>query len=231
MFKKRSDKKELLDADNIPENDLFQNLKELDTINSLLGGYKITFSALKKNLSKNKQYTIVDIGSGGGDTLKHIYKWSSENNYQVKLFGVDLKQTCIDYSIKNKPNNQINFICDDYRNVYKHTNQVDIIHASLFCHHLSNDQIIELIKFANANKSVLVINDLERNPLAYYSIKFLTKLFSKSHLVKNDAPLSVLRGFKKNEWKEILLSSGAKNCSVKNKWAFRHEVIIYPDGK
>ena len=231
MFKTRSNKKELLDAENIPEKDLFQNLKELNTINTLLGGYKITFSALKKILSKEKHHTIVDIGSGGGDTLKHIYKWSTENKYQVKLFGVDLKQTCVDYSIKNEPNSQINFICDDYRNVYKHIKQVDIIHASLFCHHLSNDQISELIKFANVNKSILVINDLERNPLAYYSIKFLTKLFSKSYLVKNDAPLSVLRGFKKHEWKKSLLSAGAKNHSVKNKWAFRHEIIVYPDGE
>jgi hypothetical protein len=46
-------------------------------------------------------------------------------------------------------------------------------------------------------------------------------------LVKNDAPLSVLRGFKKKEWLEIIQQSGAKNYTLKNKWAFRHQVIIY----
>jgi len=45
--------------------------------------------------------------------------------------------------------------------------------------------------------------------------------------VKNDAPLSVLRGFKKKEWLEILQRSGATRFSVRNKWAFRHEVIVY----
>ena len=231
MFKARSNKKELLDADFIPDNDLFQNLKELNSINLLLGGYKITFSALKKILSKEKYYTIVDIGSGGGDTLKHIFTWTIANNFKVNLCGIDLKQSCIDYSKRNDPNEKINFICDDYKNVYKHVNKVDVIHASLFCHHLTNSEISELIKFANANKSILVINDLERNPLAYYSIQFLTKAFSKSYLVKNDAPLSVLRGFKKTEWLKILSEAGAKKFSVKNKWAFRHEVIVYPNGR
>jgi 2-polyprenyl-3-methyl-5-hydroxy-6-metoxy-1,4-benzoquinol methylase len=227
MFKERSNKKELLDADFIPEKDLHQNLRELDVINDLLGGYKMTFSALKKVLKKDTQYNIVDIGSGGGDTLKRIYKWNKTQNLNLNLFGIDLKQTCVNYAERENSNSQLNFICDDYKNIYKHLSKVDVIHACLFCHHLSNEEIVELIKFAQKNKSTLIINDLERNAFAHYSIKLLTKLFSKSYLVKNDAPLSVLRGFKKAEWKNIIQQSGAKNFSINYKWAFRHEVIIY----
>ena len=38
-FKDRSKEEELLDQPNIPQSALFQNLKELDTINRLLGGH------------------------------------------------------------------------------------------------------------------------------------------------------------------------------------------------
>ncbi len=69
------------------------------------------------------------------------------------------------------------------------------------------------------------INDLHRHPLAYYSIKLLTTVFSKSYLVKNDAPLSVARGFKASEWKKILKSAGINNYRVNWKWAFRHLVV------
>ena len=137
MFKERSYKKELLDADNIPDEDLYQNLRELDVINALLGGYKMTFSALNKVLKKGKKYTIVDIGSGGGDTLKRIFKWNQSKNYDLNLCGIDLKQTCVDYSVGRNSNFEIKFICDDYKNIYKHLPKVDIIHACLFCHHLS----------------------------------------------------------------------------------------------
>ena len=69
------------------------------------------------------------------------------------------------------------------------------------------------------------INDLHRHTLAYYSIKWLSSLFSKSYLVKNDAPLSVARGFTKNEWEQIFKSSGIANFAINWKWAFRHLII------
>jgi 2-polyprenyl-3-methyl-5-hydroxy-6-metoxy-1,4-benzoquinol methylase len=227
MLKYRSTKKELLDEDSIPKEDLFQNLRELNAINTLLGGYKITFSALMKITEPDKTYSLIDIGSGGGDTLKQINVWSKRNKRTINLHGIDIKPVCIEYAKVNADNESINYICDDYRNVFYHLKQVDIIHACLFCHHLSENELIELVQFAAKNKSTLVINDLERNVFAYYAIKILTTLFSKSYLVKNDAALSVARGFKKQEWIDILAKAGVKKYSVKNKWAFRHEVIVY----
>lgn len=227
MLNHRSYKKELLDGDNIPEEDLFRNLKELDTINHLLGGYNISFSALKQILKKDKTYTLVDIGCGGGDTLKRINSWKNKEGLKLNLVGVDIKPVCIKYSEQQNQNNGIKFICDDYRNSFKHVPQIDVIHACLFCHHLTEEEIIELIKFSIQHKTMLVVNDLERNPIAYYAIKLLTKLFSNSYLVKNDAPLSVARGFKRKEWLEMIHKAGAKKYVVKNKWAFRHQVIVY----
>lgn len=227
MFKQRSQQKEILDQQEVDKKDLFQNLRELDFINTYLGGYSISTNALKKVADKNKHLTLVDIGSGGGDTLKYISKWSKSKNYTFELIGVDLKQACIDYSVTNNPHKKIKFVCDDYINIKNHFPKIDIIHACLFCHHLSETQIIELINFSIKIKSILIINDLERHPFAYYSIKFLTQLFSKSFMVKNDAPLSVLRGFKRKEWEKIISETQAKKYTVKNKWAFRHQIIIY----
>ena len=227
MFRHRSLQTELLDRDDIRSADLFQNLRELDFINHWLGGYGISFAALKRVLQKGKRYTLVDIGCGGGDTLKRIADWNRKAGFALDLYGIDLKPDCIAYAGENLKNSGVTLICDDYRNTYKHLQKVDIIHACLFCHHLTNEDLQELVQFALTNRAILVINDLERNPVAHYSIKWLTWLFSNSYLVKNDAPLSVLRGFKKKEWLEILKQSGATKFSVRNKWAFRHEVIVY----
>jgi hypothetical protein len=69
------------------------------------------------------------------------------------------------------------------------------------------------------------INDLHRHSLAYYSIKWLTALFSGSYLVKNDAPLSVARGFKKKEWDNIFKAAGISNYKIQWKWAFRYLIL------
>ena len=223
MFKHRSHTKELLDGD-VTEQGLILNLKELHSINTLLGGYAISINAFQKINLQNKN--IVDIGSGGGDMLNEIYRYTKKKSITCRLYGVDLKEVCTKYAKAHLPES-LTFVTDDYRNVGDHIEEIDILHACLFTHHLTNKQIIELVQFAIKNKSTLIINDLERNPLAYYSIKGLTRLFSKSYLVKNDAPLSVLRGFKKREWLALLLQAGATQYSVKWKWAFRHQIMVY----
>ena len=222
MFKHRSHTKELLDGD-VPKKDLFVNLRELHTINKLLGGYKVTLSTLKCLDLQHK--TWVDIGSGGGNMLQQIKKYNEKRGIEANLVGVDLKKTCVEYALQHQ-DREITFIQDDYRNSPKHIKQIDYLHACLFTHHLSDEEILELIRFALINNTTLIINDLQRHWLAYYSIKILTQLFSKSYLVKNDAPLSVLRGFKKKEWEQYLKKAGAKQYSVQWKWAFRHLIIV-----
>lgn len=231
MFKQRSYEKEFLDKPDIQKDLLFQNLKELDIINKYLGGYAISIKGLKKVMTdKSKIYKVFDIGCGGGDSLKSIAKWTHDKQYKIHLAGIDLKNDCIDYAQNNcKEFPEISFYCDDFRNVYSKENDIDIVHASLFCHHFTEDEIIGFIKFCSNNKTVFIINDLERNPVAYYAIKFLTFFFSKSPLVKNDAPLSVWRGFKKKEWHTILHNAGIKNYLIRNCLAFRHLVIVYPN--
>ena len=70
-----------------------------------------------------------------------------------------------------------------------------------------------------------IINDLQRHWFAYYSIKFLTRLLNGSTLVKNDAPLSVLRGFRKEELNVLLESASVKQYSIKWEWAFRYLIV------
>ena len=79
----------------------------------------------------------------------------------------------------------------------------------------------------DANSNIgFFINDLHRHPLAYHFIKLATQLFSKSYLVKNDAPLSVLRGFKKQEWENILRKSDLSDYTIKWQWAFRYLITV-----
>jgi hypothetical protein len=54
----------------------------------------------------------------------------------------------------------------------------------------------------------------------------LTSLFSKSYLVKNDAPLSVKRGFTSDEWRLLLLKAGIENYTITWCWAFRHLIVV-----
>ena len=224
----RSNQKEYLDSDTLATKDLYLNLDELDSINTYLGGYKVSIKGLITILKTNKPVnTILDIGFGGGDSIKQLAKFSDKNNLKIFFYGVDLKSDCVAYATYNLSfiqNKQL--ICDDYRNISSELlKKIDVVHFSLFLHHLTDDEIINLFKFFKSNSCIILANDLHRNWFAFYSIKLLTALFSKSYLVKNDAPLSVKRGFRKSELVSLLKHAGYVNFSVKWSWAFRYIII------
>lgn len=228
-FSQRSYELELLDAPNIPKELLFKNLRELDIVNRLLGGHAITLSGIKKLVTdKNRTYRIVDIGCGGGDAMKKIAEWAKRNNFNVELIGVDMNADAIRFmETECKEFSEITGVVNDYRDYLKANTNVDIVHCSLFCHHLKDDELVELFQYMNKYAKVgFIINDLQRHWFAYYSIKFLTRLLNGSTLVKNDAPLSVLRGFRKEELNDLMKKAGVVSFSIHWKWAFRYSVLL-----
>lgn len=226
----RSYQPELLDAADIPFAAIQQNMQELNTINTYLGGHTITINGIKKILktfAAAQPVVICEIGCGGGDNLKAIEKWCIRNKIKVRFIGIDLKPTCIAFAQQQYPSLNANWIVSDYKAVQFTTDKPDIIFSSLFCHHFEDRELVTMLQWMQQNTSNgFFINDLHRHYLAYSSIKLITGIFSKSYLVKNDAPLSVARGFKKREWQHLIKTAGITNCSIQWKWAFRH-LIIY----
>ena len=225
-FRHRSQEKEFLDQPEINKKDLERNLWELDYINSHLGGHNVTIKGIEHFLNKNNTIkSIIDVGCGGGDTLAALSNFFAKKNIQVKLTGIDLLPEAIEFAKNKYGGLNIDFICTDYKD-YPIANKHDLAINSLICHHLYENELFNFISFnRNISNYGFIINDLHRHPLAYYSIGVLTKLFSKSYMVKNDAPLSVKKGFIKGELSEVLKSSQIPKFKISWEWAFRLLVI------
>ena len=224
-FKNRSNKKELLDGEDIAFADIKRNMQELDFINRKLGGHDITLDgivALIKNQPVfNKQLNILEIGCGGGDNLRAIKQWAAHIKLPVALSGVDINEECILFAKEQEKNTGIDFIHSDYK-ILEMGKKPDIIFSSLFCHHFTDKELVTQLQWMQTNSALgFFINDLHRHSFAYYSIKVLTTLFSKSYLVKNDAPLSVQRAFKRDDWQHLFLSANIQHYSCTWRWAFR----------
>jgi 2-polyprenyl-3-methyl-5-hydroxy-6-metoxy-1,4-benzoquinol methylase len=228
-FKKRSSELELMDYPIEDKSDIFKNFKELVFINRYLGGAIHSYRNIRHLCEKLESPTIVDIGFGAGDLLNYLHEKRKYLPSKTKFIGVDLMPEAKEFADKHYQfkAKQIELVLQDYRAWLEKGERPDIIHASLFCHHLTSDQLIEFLQVASKNaKTGVVINDLQRHALAYYSIKWLTAMFSKSRFTKNDAPLSVLRGFRKKELVELLNQAGISDFDIRWKWAFRYLITI-----
>lgn len=222
----RSNQKELLDRNNIPFEDIRRNMQELNVINAWLGGHNITLQGFKQLAGERKSIHVCEVGCGDGNNLFQLYKWCNKHDIQFSCTGVDIKPECIETAKKDYAIETAEWIADDYRNIDFKV-KPDIVFSSLFCHHFTEDALVDQLKWMRDNAVFgFFINDLERNRFAYHSIKIITKFFSSSYLVKNDAPLSVARGFHKNEWIQILNKAGVQQYAINWKWAFRHLIIV-----
>ncbi len=223
----RSYKKELLDEDSIPFADIKQNMQELNTINTWLGGHRITLKGFNNLRGNHNKIHVCEIGCGGGDNLSAICSWCAKHDVDATFTGIDIKEECIAFAkTKTELQQGATWLVSDYKKVV-FKQQPDIIFSSLFCHHFTNEELVTQLQWMQQNSATgFFINDLQRHPLAYYSIRFLTGLFSKSYLVKNDAPLSVARGFIKKEWRHLFSEAGITSYQTQWQWAFRH-LILY----
>jgi 2-polyprenyl-3-methyl-5-hydroxy-6-metoxy-1,4-benzoquinol methylase len=222
----RSYCKELLDSNDIPFGDIAENMKELDFINTHLGGHSITIKGFKKLIDTRNTISVCEIGCGGGDNLNTLSKFCKKNKIKAAFTGIDINGDCIAFAKERSRIDEVNFIVSDYK-LIDFGNKPDIIFSSLFCHHFTDEELVTMLQWMKNNSTAgFFINDLHRHPVAYNFIKYATRFFSKSYLVKNDAPLSVLRGFKKNEWKNIFKKAGISDYEIQWKWAFRYLIIV-----
>jgi 2-polyprenyl-3-methyl-5-hydroxy-6-metoxy-1,4-benzoquinol methylase len=225
-LRRRSYQKELMDGTDIPFEAMAQTLKELNTVNTRLGGHAITLSGVKHFLKANRSLTVCEIGCGGGDNLHAVHKYCRKNNIPVGFIGIDMNPECIEYARKQYPGLPCQWITSDYAIVDLSSQRPDIIFSSLFCHHFTDEQLVSMLQWLKRNSARgFFINDLHRHWLAFYLIKYITRLFSRSYLVKHDASLSVARSFRKKEWKQLFERAAVRLEKITWRWAFRWLVI------
>ena len=209
-----------------------QTLRELEVINKWLGGNHVTINGLQRLITDCKDrpdhLVIVDIGCGGGDMLKLVASWARRNKLEVDLVGVDANPNIIRYAEKNTfalP--EIRYQTLDIFSAEFEALEYDVLLATLFTHHFEDGQLAQLLSQVQRQARLgVVINDLHRHWFAFYSIKMLTRLFSKSAMVRNDAAVSVLRAFLKKEWVDLMHKAGIENYRIRWMWAFRWQIII-----
>ena len=211
-----------MDGNDIPFAAMAQTLKELNTINTYLGGHAITLHGIRSLLKNKRSVTVCEIGCGGGDNLAAVYKYCQQHKIDVQFIGIDMNEACISFARQQYPALPTRWICSDYAQVDFGNDEPDIIFSSLFCHHFTNAQLVSMLQWLQRHSRVgFFINDLQRHWLAYYLIKYITHFFSRSYLVKNDACLSVARSFTRNDWQQLLQQAGIASYAIKWKWAFR----------
>lgn len=234
-FRRRSTQGELTDDLTLKGDASIKNMQELEAVNTWLGGKATLVSAFNKvyrkypNSFKAKAPIIADLGCGGGDLLRDIHHWAKHKGLNVELIGIDANPATVKCALKNSEGyNDIRFETANVLSDELKRRQFDIVCLNSFCHHLSDVNLIALLKQLRTQTNIaIIITDLHRHWIAYLSIKWMVQLLNFSYLSKHDGPMSVLRAFQKRELMDLLKAANIDRFQIRWSWAFRWEVIIW----
>ncbi len=239
-FQVRTDTDELMDDFSINDERLTEALEQLRWVNRLLGGYSTTMAVLAPFLrarsvpsaSRGGQVTrILDLGTGIADFPEYIVRWAEAQSVdiQVEITAVDANPATIAYAqqtlekrLNVRQRAKIRLEVADALALPYADNAFDIGMGAMFLHHFAQPKAIAIVKdLQRVSQQGMIINDLHRHPLAYAGIYSLTRLLPAAPMVRNDGPLSVLRGFRADDLRAIAQGAGLTDFSLRWYFPFR----------
>lgn len=168
--------------------------RDLEIINRRLGGIR----AIERFLPGIPNPLILDVAAGACDVSEALL-----SRIPCRIVALDRNAKGLTLAKKSWP------VAGDALDLPFRDEAFDVVMASLFFHHLSDNDCIRVLKrmWRIAKRAVLV-NDLHRHAVAYFAIRALTAAFSRSAMVRHDGPVSVLRAFRPEELLRLAKEAG-----------------------
>jgi len=155
-----------------------------------------------------RQLRLLDLGAGDGTLGQELATWARKRDWDWTVTSLDLNPTALEFGNGERVAGSaidLPFLDESF----------DVVLASQMTHHLQCDQIPR--HFAEAwrvaSKAVLIC-DLHRNGLLYATLFVMLRLQGHSRDFIEDALLSVQRGWRVAELRELTKRSGIGQLKV-----------------
>jgi ubiquinone/menaquinone biosynthesis C-methylase UbiE len=228
----------MMDDFTIGDPQLERALEELRWVNRLLGGYTAVRAELKPLLRRRRggRISILDLGTGIADYAEAFVVWGDRAGVEVSVSAVDANPSTVEFARRRlserlpvRLRQRIEVCSADALRTNYPSNSFDVVTASLFLHHMGDEDAVALLReMGRIASEGIVVNDLHRHTLAYLSIKGISIAFPVSSMFRNDGPLSVRRAFTRSELEAYALQAGLQGVRIRWRWAFRWVLSTIP---
>jgi ubiquinone/menaquinone biosynthesis C-methylase UbiE len=189
-----------MDADSVAADELARSLRFIERVNRWLRYTHATLGHLKRfaaHWSPGQRVTILDIATGSGDVPAEILKWATAAGHDVSILGIDRHDLTL-HAAASRASGRFRLVRADALSLPFEPESFDYVNTSMFLHHLSDDEALQVMRSAGRiARSGVIVADLLRNARAHRWIKLLT-LFS-TPIIRHDAAVSVRQAFSESE--------------------------------
>jgi len=215
----RSREIERMDVESVTPEDLARALSDLEWLTALGMSHRPVLGWLSRISRGRREFSVLDVGCGGGDMLRRIALWGAARGMSMRLEGVDLNPlACRTAERATDPALPITWRTGDAM-AEDSLSSPDVIISSHFAHHLSDAELVHFVQWMEASANIgWFINDLHRHRLPERFLQLLGKTVRLHRFVVHDGPVSVRRSFVRRDWKRILTAAGIDRSRIEIRW-------------
>jgi 2-polyprenyl-3-methyl-5-hydroxy-6-metoxy-1,4-benzoquinol methylase len=229
---------ELMDQPDLPDDRHRQALAGLARTNTLAGTSRSLWNPIRRlRTAKGGAYSrlsLCDIASGAGDVTVGLCRLAKRDGVKLRVTGYDISPVAVEEARSRAA--AAGFaarfeVLDVLKCPLESLGRFDVVTCSLFLHHLTGDQAVELLRrMAHMARRLVLVCDLKRGRIGYTAAQVVTHLVSRSEVVHNDGPQSVAAAFTIDEARTLARRAGLAGAEIYRAWPFRYLIAWEPAG-
>ena len=204
---RRTDLVELMDRDDCDQHKLENTYRQFYRINGILSQWRRIYTTQLRPLmqDRNREFTLLDIGFGGGDIPFSLAKWAQNDGLNLKITAIELDERALDFVSDLEPHPKIEFKHCSSTQLVLENRTFDFVISNHVLHHLDTDTFSKFLDEAIslAGKKV-IFNDIERSDVGYVLFNLFSRLLFRNSFITQDGLTSVKRSFTFSELKHVI---------------------------
>ena len=210
----RSHQAELLDTEVVSERTMVRAYRELAWVNRGLGYTRSIIQLLRQDVVPGSRLRVLDVGCGQGALLVAI-----RDALSAEVIGVDLRPTPGYTPVPI-------LVLDAVR---ERLPEADAAVCVLMAHHLTEDELVAMIRNVEKSSRRLIVLDLVRHPVPLWLFRFfVAPLLCRINAA--DGQTSIRRAYTRAEMNSLVLravQSAEEKVTVRHRvaWFWTHQVV------
>ena len=220
----RRDAPELMDSPGLPEAEVEDAYRVLCRVNKQLGNLRTIrrefLRFVREDVADSPAITALDVGSGSGDIPEAIRRMMPDR--AIHVVALDRDAT----AVASARRRSLSVVRGDALCLPFADRTIDLVVAVKFAHHFHGPSLGRLLgEMARVARHRVVVLDIRRHWLAYWGFLAWSRFFTRNRLVRHDGPLSVLRGFTREDLMDSTIQVAGFDWTVRSYAGFQLALV------